>query len=215
MNKEQELRSSTDLLLAGAGTSSSYAKKQTIYSQGAASGAIFYVQAGIVLLTVRSKGRRSAVISVIHAGGFLNEACLSNQLSYLCTATTLVPSSILMIDKKRMVRLLRDELQIAALLESQLLITNLRFREDLVDALVNSASQRLARALLRLANIIPGGPPRKATVPRISQSALAAMVGTTRSRVNYFMNQFRKKGFISYNGTLEVRSSLRRALANG
>jgi CRP/FNR family transcriptional regulator, cyclic AMP receptor protein len=205
--------SRTDILLADAGTSSRYAERKTIYAQGAASGAIFFIQSGIVLLTVRSKGRRPAVIRVISAGGFFNESCLAKGLFHLSTATTLVASSILMIQKKEMVRLLHDELKIAALYESQLLVSNMRFREDLVDVLVNSASQRLARALLRLANINGTGAARKATIPRISQSALAAMVGTTRSRVNFFMNQFRKKGFISYNGTLEVRSSLRRALA--
>ncbi len=213
MIEKRTLPSSTDMLLAGSGTSSRYAERKTIYAQGAASSAIFYIQSGVVLLTVRSKGRRPAVIRVVSAGGFFNESCLAKGLFYMSTATTLVASSILMIEKKEMARLLHDELKIAALYESELLIANMRFREDLVDVLVNSASQRLARALLRLANIGSGGARRKATIPRISQSALAAMVGTTRSRVNFFMNQFRKKGFISYNGTLEVRSSLRRALA--
>jgi CRP-like cAMP-binding protein len=112
-----------------------------------------------------------------------------------------------------MVRLLDGELQIATLFRNHMLAANTRYREDLMDVMVNSASQRLARALLRLANISSSGSPRKASIPRISQLALAEMVGTTRSRVNFFMNSFRKSGYISYNGMLEVRSTLREALS--
>jgi CRP-like cAMP-binding protein len=120
---------------------------------------------------------------------------------------------VLTIKKNEMVRLLDDQVQIAKLFRTHMLAANMRFREDLLDVMVNSASQRLARALLRLANIGSSGSPRKASIPRISQLALAEMVGTTRSRVNYFMNQFRKSGYISYNGMLEVHSTLRQALS--
>ena len=213
MKEKRKLPSSTDTLLAGAGTSSRYAERETIYSQGASSNSIFYIQSGMVMLTVRSKGRRPAVISVLPAGNFFNEASLNKHLLYLSTATTLVPSSILLIKSSEMARLLHDEVEISALFRRHMLTANTRFREDLLDVLGNSASQRLARALLRLANISSTGSPRKATIPRISQLALAEMVGTTRSRINFFLNQFRKSGYISYNGTLEVHSSLRQALS--
>jgi CRP-like cAMP-binding protein len=108
---------------------------------------------------------------------------------------------------------MHDESEIADLFQTHMLAANMRFREDLLDVLGNSASQRLARALLRLANISSSGSPRKASIPRISQLALAEMVGTTRSRINFFMNQFRKSGHISYNGMLEVHSTLRQALS--
>jgi CRP/FNR family cyclic AMP-dependent transcriptional regulator len=214
VKEKRKLPSSTDVLLADAGRSSHFAERETIYSQGAASGAIFYVQSGMVMLTVRTKGRRPSVIAVLPAGNFFNEASLTKQLSYLSTATTLVPSSILTIKTSEMMKLLNNEIKIAALFRTHMLAANTRFREDLLDVLGNSASQRLARALLRLANISSTGSPRKASIPRISQLALAEMVGTTRSRVNFFMNKFRKSGYISYNGMLEVHSTLRQALLN-
>jgi CRP/FNR family transcriptional regulator, cyclic AMP receptor protein len=213
MKEKRKLASSTDTLLADAGTSSLYAEREKIYAQGTPNGSVYYVQSGMVMLTVTSKGRRSAVISVLPARTFFGEASLSNHPSHLSTATTLIPSSVLVIKKNDMVRLLHDESQIADLFQTHMLAANMKFREDLLDVLGNSASQRLARALLRLANISSTGSPRKATIPRISQLALAEMVGTTRSRVNFFMNQFRKSGFISYNGTLEVHSTLRQALS--
>jgi CRP/FNR family cyclic AMP-dependent transcriptional regulator len=166
-----------------------------------------------VMLTVTSKGRRPVVISVLPAKTFFGEASLSHHAAHLSTASTLVPTSVLAIKKSDMVRLLDGELRIATLFRTHMLAANLRFRQDLMDVMVNSASQRLARALLRLANISSSGSPRKASIPRISQLALAEMVGTTRSRVNFFMNSFRKSGYISYNGMLEVRSTLRQALA--
>jgi len=214
VKEKRKLPSSTDVLLADAGTSSHFAERETIYSQGAASGAIFYVQSGMVMLTVRTKGRRPSVIAVLPAGNFFNEASLTKHLSYLSTATTLVPSSILTIKTSEMMKLLNSEIKIAALFRTHMLAANTRFREDLLDVLGNSASQRLARALLRLANISSTGSPRKASIPRISQLALAEMVGTTRSRINFFMNKFRKSGYISYNGMLEVHSTLRQALLN-
>lgn len=166
------------------------------------------------MLTVTSKGRRPVVISVLPARTFFSEASLSDHRAHLSTASTLVPSSVLAIKKSDMLRLLDGELQIASLFRTHMLAANMRLREDLMDVMVNSASQRLARTLLRLANISSTGSPRKAGIPRISQLALAEMVGTTRSRINFFMNKFRKSGYISYNGMLEVHSTLREALAN-
>jgi CRP-like cAMP-binding protein len=219
MNGKRKLPISTDALLADAGTSSYYKERKTIYSQGTASSAIFYIQSGIVMLAVKSPGRRSAVISVLPAGCFFNEACLSKQVLHLSTATTLAPSSVLSINKTRMIRLLREELRISVFFRAQMLIASKRFRDNLLDSMVNNASQRLARALLSLASLSSRGSSRKAGIPRISQFALAAMIGTTRSRVNYFMNQFRKRRFISYKGshtqTIHVHSSLSRALATG
>jgi CRP-like cAMP-binding protein len=213
MKEKHKPPSSTDVLLADAGTSSHYAEREKIYTQGTPNGSVYYVQSGMVMLTVTSKGRRPAVISVLPAKTFFGEASLSNHPSHLSTATTLAPSSVLVIKKNDMVRLLHDELEIASLFQTHMLAANMRFREDLLDVMVNSASQRLARALLRLANISSTGSPRKASIPRISQLALAEMVGTTRSRINFFMNQFRKSGYISYNGMLEVHSTLRLALS--
>jgi CRP/FNR family transcriptional regulator, cyclic AMP receptor protein len=214
MKQKRKLPSSTDVMLADAGTSLHFAERETIYAQGAASSAMFYIQSGMVMLTVRTKGRRPSVIAVLPAGNFFNEASLTKHAAYLSTATTLVPSSILIIKTGEMVRLLHDEKEISVLFRTHMLAANIRFREDLLDVLGNSASQRLARALLRLANISSRGTPRKASIPRISQLALAEMVGTTRSRINFFMNKFRKSGYISYNGMLEVHSTLREALAN-
>jgi len=214
MKEKRKLPSSTEILLAESGTSSHFAERETIYAQGASSSAMFYVQSGMVMLTVRTKGRRPSVIAVLPAGNFFNEASLTKHAVHLSTASTLVPSSILVIKTGEMVRLLQDEKEISVLFRTHMLAANIRFREDLLDVLGNSASQRLARALLRLANISSRGTPRKASIPRISQLALAEMVGTTRSRVNFFMNSFRKSGYISYNGMLEVRSTLREALAN-
>jgi len=213
MKEKHKLPSSTDVLLAEAGALSHYAEGETIYSQGMLNGCVYFVQNGMVMLTVTSKGRRPVVISVLPARTFFGEATLSNHALHLSTATTLVPSSVLAIKKNEMVRLLRDELEIATVFRTHMLAANMKFREDLMDAMVNSASQRLARALLRLANISSSGSPRKASIPRISQLALAEMVGTTRSRINFFMNQFRKSGYISYNGMLEVHSTLREALS--
>ena len=214
MKVKQKPPSATDVLLAEAGKSSHYAERETIYAQGTPNGSVYYVQSGMVMLTVTSKGRRPVVISVLPAKTFFGEASLSDHAAHLSTASTLVPTSVLAIKKSDMVRLLDGELRIATLFRTHMLAANLRFRQDLMDVMVNSASQRLARALLRLANISSSGSPRKASIPRISQLALAEMVGTTRSRVNFFMNSFRKSGYISYNGMLEVRSTLREALAN-
>lgn len=213
MKEKRTLPSSTDVLLSEAGTLSHFAERETIYTQGTPNGSVYYVQNGLVMLTVTSKGRRPVVISVLPARNFFGEATLLDDYSHISTAKTLVPSSVLAIKKNAMVRLLHDEKEIATVFRTHMLAANTKLREDLIDVMVNSASQRLARALLRLANISSTGSPRKAIIPRISQLALAEMVGTTRSRINFFMNQFRKSGYISYNGMLEVHSKLRQALS--
>lgn len=200
-----------EVLLAGVGAISQYRPKETIYSQGAAAHAIFYVQKGVVMLTVQSKCRRPAVIAVLGAGNFFNELCLLGHARCMSTAATITSSSILAIEKEEMIRILRRENEISTFFLSSLLSSIMRFREDMVDLLVNSSEQRLARVLLRLAHIGTKGR-RMARVPRISQQALAEMIGTTRSRANLFMNRFREQGFIHYNSGLEVHSSLRSVL---
>jgi CRP/FNR family cyclic AMP-dependent transcriptional regulator len=207
MRRAERPSSRPEVLLAGAGTISQYRGKETIYPQGAAAHTIFYIQRGIVMLTVQSKYRRPAVVAVLGAGNFFNELCLLGHRRCMSTAATITSSSILAIEKEAMIRLLRRENEISTFFESSLLSSILRFREDLVDLLVNSSEQRLARVLLRLAHIGKKG--RRALVPRISQEALAEMIGTTRSRTNLFMTRFRKRGFIHYNSGLEVYRSLR------
>jgi CRP/FNR family cyclic AMP-dependent transcriptional regulator len=213
MSKMEKLTISTDTLLAEAGKSAQYAERAVIFSQGATGRSIYYVQQGLVMLAIKTRGKRTAVIAVLPAGSFFNEACLLNIILHATTATTLVPSSIVAIEKDEMLQLLDGQAIISSLFRTHLVATNIRYREDLLDVLVSSVKQRLARALLRLANISSNGP-RRAQIPRISQRALAEMVGTTRSRVNFFMNEFRKSGFISYNGSIDVHGSLRKALLN-
>jgi CRP/FNR family cyclic AMP-dependent transcriptional regulator len=213
MSEKRKEPPSTDSLLARAGKSAQYAEKSVIYPQGASARSIFYVQQGLVILAVKTRGKRPAVLAVLPGGQFFNEACLLGHTLHSSTATALVPSSIIAIGKDDMARLLLAEASISSLFRTHLLASNVRTREDLLDILVNSVKQRLARALLRLANISSEGA-HKAHIPRISQRALAEMVGTTRSRINFFMNEFRNKGFISYHGTIEVHGSLRKALAN-
>jgi CRP/FNR family transcriptional regulator, cyclic AMP receptor protein len=210
----ERLSSRPVVLPGGAGTISRYHEKETIYSQGAAGRSIYYIHEGIVTLTVRSQWRRPAVVAVLGAGDFFNELCLLGHPRCTSTAVAITSCSIRAIEKEKMIRILRRENGIATFFLSCLLSSIVRFREDLVDVLVNSSEQRLARVLLRLAQAGRKGRPM-ARLPRISQQALAEMVGTTRPRANLFMNRFRKRGFIHYNSGLEVRSALRTVLQQG
>jgi CRP/FNR family cyclic AMP-dependent transcriptional regulator len=198
-------------LLAGAGTTSQYPEKEAVSLQGAAADTIFYVREGIVMLSVRSKGRRSAVVAIVGAGNFFNEFCVLGQARCSSTATAITPSAILAIKSETMLRLLRGNNDVSAFFVSCLLSSAMQIREDLVDVLVSSSEQRLARTLLRLARLCTKGQ-RGTRIPSISQQVLADMVGTTRSRVNFFMNRFKKRGFIFRNGTLELHSSLNTVL---
>jgi CRP/FNR family transcriptional regulator, cyclic AMP receptor protein len=211
MRGPERLSSRSVVLLGGAGRISRYHEKETIYSQGAAGHSIYYIHEGIVTLTVRSKWRRPAVVAVLGAGDFFNELCLLGHPRCTSTAVAITSSSIRAIEKEEMIRILRGENGIATFFLSCLLSSIVRFREDLVDVLVNSSEQRLARVLLWLAHAGRKDRPM-ARLPRISQQALAEMVGTTRPRANLFMNRFRKRGFIHYNGGLEVRRALRTVL---
>src|SRR5438132_6701780 len=182
-------------------------KDYKIFSQGDPAESVFYIQQGRVKLKVRSKQDKEAVIAILGAGDFLGEACLIGQTVCLATATTIVPSSILRIDKKEMQRVLHEERTFSDLFIPYLLSRNVRAQEDLVDQLFNSSEQRLARTLLLLANYGKEGTP-ETVVPKINQETLAGMVGTTRPRVSFFMNKFKKLGLIDYKDGLRVHRSL-------
>ena len=182
-------------------------KNKSIFSQGDPADAIFYVQKGRVKLTVISDRGKEAVVGILGAGDFFGEGCLAGQPVRMSTATALGECSILRLEKGSIVRLLHEEPVFAELFLKYLLTRNIRIEEDLVDQLFNSSEKRLARVLLLLANYGKEAKPEP-VVAKISQETLAAMIGTTRSRVSFFMNKFRELGFIEYNGELKVHSSL-------
>jgi CRP-like cAMP-binding protein len=184
-----------------------FPKKKTIFVQGDPSDAVFYIQKGKVKLTVVSKTGKEATTAILSEGDFFGEGCLTGQTLRLSSATAMSDCSVMRIDKKSMVEVLHRERAFSELFVAYLLTRNIRYEEDLVDQLFNSSEKRLARVLLLLAHFGKDGKPEVA-IPKISQETLAEMVGTTRSRVSFFMNRFRKLGFIRYNGELEVHSSL-------
>jgi len=191
----------------GGRTISSFSKKQTIFAQGDSSDAVFYIQEGRVQLTVVATGGKEATIGILNEGDFFGEGCLAGQPLRMCSATAMADCSVMHIDKKSMIEVLHRERAFSDMFVAYLLTRNIRYEEDLVDQLFNSSEKRLARILLLLAHFGKGGKP-ETVIPKISQETLAEMVGTTRSRVNFFMNRFRKLGFVRYNGELEVHSSL-------
>jgi CRP-like cAMP-binding protein len=182
-------------------------KPQLIFSQGDAADAVFYVQAGQVKLTVVSEQGKEAIIAMLEPGSFFGEGCLAGQLVCMATATTLGKSVLVRIDKQAMIHVLHNEPSFSELFLAYLLSRNIRIQEDLVDQLFNSSEKRLARTLLLLAHFGKEGK-SEAIIPKISQEILAEMVGTTRSRVSFFMNKFRRLGFLEYNGGVHVHSSL-------
>lgn len=183
-------------------------KGQRIFSQGDDAAAVFYIQTGKIKLSVVSKRGKEATIALLGAGNFLGEECIAAmQLQRVATATALIPSTLLRIERAEMVRVLHKEQSFSEVFVSYLLARNARVQEDLVDQLFNSSEKRLARALLMLAQFGKEGKPEM-VIPKISQETLADMIGTTRSRVSFFMNRFRKLGFIEYNGKLSIHSSL-------
>jgi len=182
-------------------------KDYKIFSQGDPADAVFYIQQGRVKLKVISKQGKEAVIAILGVGDFLGEACLIGQTVCLVTATVIVPSFILRIEKSEMLRVLHEERRFSDYFIPYVLSRNVRTQEDLVDQLFNSSEQRLARTLLLLAHYGKEGAPEN-VVPEINQETLAGMVGTTRSRVNFFMNKFKKLGFIDYKDGLRVHRSL-------
>jgi CRP-like cAMP-binding protein len=182
-------------------------KKHTIFLQGDAAEAVFYIQAGKVKLTVVSQQGKEAVIAIVERGAFFGESCLAGQTIRTMTATAVEECCLVRIDKEAMGRVLHEEPAFTELFLSYLLARTIRIEEDLVDHLFNSSEKRLARALLLLAHFGKEGEP-ETVIAKISQETLAEMIGTTRSRVSFFMNKFRKLGFIDYNGEVHVHSSL-------
>ncbi len=199
-----------DLLLKKLGngkTVQSYRDKQSIFSQGDLADAVFYIQKGKVKITVVSKRGKEAVIAILQEGDFFGEGCLSAQALRISTASAMQRADVVRLDKKMTVGLLQKDPQFAEMFIAYLLSRNIRVEEDLVDQLFNSSEKRLARLLLLLAHYGKDSKP-ETVIPKMSQETLAEMVGTTRSRVSYFMNKFRKMGFIDYNGSLHVHSAL-------
>jgi CRP/FNR family transcriptional regulator, cyclic AMP receptor protein len=185
----------------------SFQKKQGIFAQGDLADAVFYIQTGKVKLTVVSKTGREATIGILGEGDFFGEASLAGQELRMDSATAMTDCAALRIDKKAMMEALHREHAFSDLFVTYLLARNIRYEEDLVDQLFNSSEKRLARILLLLAHFGKEGKP-ESVVPKIGQEMLAEMIGTTRSRVSFFMNRFRELGFIHYNGGLQVHSSL-------
>jgi len=191
----------------GGETVKEYRKKQTIFVQGSPADAVFYIEKGKVKLTVLSARGKEAVVAILGSGDFFGEGGLAGQPLRMATATSMTECSILRVNKETMIQTLHDEHAFSELFMSYLLSRNTRIEEDLVDQLFNSSEKRLARILLLLTRFGKEGQ-HELVVPRVSQETLAEMVGTTRSRVSFFMNKFRKLGLIDYNGGLHVHSSL-------
>jgi CRP/FNR family cyclic AMP-dependent transcriptional regulator len=181
---------------------------QIVFSQGDAADAVFFIQEGQVKLSVLSQQGKEAVVAVLGRGNFFGEECLvAGQLVCMATATSLGNSTLVRIDKQAMIDVLRNEPTFSELFLTHLLYRNIRTQEDLVDQLFNSSEKRLARILLLLAHFGKEGKPEP-MIAKLSQETLAEMIGTTRSRVSFFMNKFRKLGFLDYNGGIHVHSSL-------
>ena len=186
-------------------------KHQIIFTQGDTANAVFYVQAGLVKLSVVSQQGKEAVVAMLERGNFFGEGCLAGQLVCMATATSLDHSSIVRIDKRAMIDVLHNEPAFSELFMAHLLTRTLRIQEDLLDQLFNSAEKRLARTLLLLATCEKNGTSAM-VIPKISQETLAEMVGTTRSRVSFFLNRFKKLGFIKYTDGLHVHRALLNAV---
>jgi CRP/FNR family cyclic AMP-dependent transcriptional regulator len=190
-------------------TTTAYDKNQVVFAQGDPSNAIFYIQRGKVKLTVVSHNGKEAVVAILGEGDFFGEGCLAHQALRMATATSMDDCWVMRLEKARVVRLLHEEPAFSAVFVAHLVSRSIRVEEDLVDQLFNSSEKRLARVLLLLAHFGKEGQPVP-VIAKISQETLAEMIGTTRSRVSFFMNKFRRLGFVNYNhkDTLEVHSSL-------
>lgn len=184
-----------------------FRNKQTIFSQGDPCKNVFYIQNGRVRLSVVNETGKEAVVAVLGTGDFFGEGCLAGQPIRIGTATAIAATTVLTIEKKEMIRVLHVEHEFSDRFISYMLSRNIRIEENLVDQLFNSSEKRLARTLLLLARYGKEDKPQS-VLPKVSQEMLAEMVGTTRSRVNFFMNKFRTLGFIKYNGGLEINTSL-------
>jgi CRP/FNR family transcriptional regulator, cyclic AMP receptor protein len=184
-----------------------YGKDEIVYSQGDPADAVFFIQRGKVKISVVSEQGKEAVVSILGANEFFGEGCITGQPLRMATVATMSDSMIARLDKAAIVRVIHDEPAFSEMFIAHLVGRAIRFEADLVDQLFNSSEKRLARLLLLLANFGKEGKPEP-VLPAISQETLAEMIGTTRSRVSFFMNKFRKLGFIKYNGHIEIHSSL-------
>lgn len=187
--------------------------QQAVFSQGDAAGAVYYLQKGKAKITVTSENGKEAVLAIIGAGDFFGEGCLNGQTQRMSTVTAMTECSIMRLEKASMVRMLHEESDFADLFINHLVHRNSRVEEDLVDQLFNSSEKRLARTLLLLANFGKDSKPEP-VIAKISQETLAEMIGTTRSRVSYFMNKFRRLGFIDYNGDTQGELHVHTSLLN-
>ncbi|MEI9993824.1 MAG: Crp/Fnr family transcriptional regulator [Rhizomicrobium sp.] len=192
---------------------SKYRQHEILFSQGDAANAVFYIQKGKVKIAVVSSQGKEAVVSILGPDEFCGEGCLTGQTRRMATASAMTDCEIMRIEKAAIVRVIHEEITFSEMFVSHILMRAQRVEEDLVDQLFNSSEKRLARALLLLANFGKEGRPEP-VIAKISQATLAEMIGTTRSRVSFFMNKFRKLGFIKYNGHLEIHSSLLSVVLN-
>jgi CRP/FNR family transcriptional regulator, cyclic AMP receptor protein len=184
-----------------------FKRAEVVYSQGDAAKSVMYIQEGGVKLSVVSEGGKEAVVAMLGPGDFFGEGCLAGQSVRMGTATAITPSTVLVIEKREMFKVLHEQHALSDRFIAFMLARNIRIEEDLVDQLFNSSEKRLARTLLLLARYGSEDKPH-GVFPKVSQETLAEMIGTTRSRVNFFMNKFRKLGFIRYNGGLQINTSL-------
>jgi len=180
-----------------------FRRAETVFTQGDPATSVLYVQEGGMKLSVVNEAGKEAVVALLTRGGFLGEGCLAGQSKCMATATTIAPTTVLVIEKDEMLRVLHAEHEFSDRFIAYMLARNIRVEADLIDQLFNSSEKRLARTLLLLARYGAPGKPEK-TLPKVSQEMLAEMIGTTRSRVNFFMNKFRKLGFIEYNGETKI-----------
>ena len=180
-----------------------FERKEPVFAQGDAAERVMYIQEGGVKLTVVNESGKEAVVAILGPGDFFGEGCLAGQSICMATATTIAPTTVLVLEKNKMIQVLHDESEFSDRFIAYVLSRNLRVEEDLIDQLFNSSEKRLARTLLLLARYGARGQPER-VLPKVSQEMLAEMIGTTRSRVNFFMNKFRKLGFIQYNNNREI-----------
>lgn len=183
---------------------STFEAKETVFAQGNPATAVMYIQDGGVKLTVVNESGKEAVVAILGPGDFFGEGCLAGQSVSVATATTIAPTTVLVIAKDKMIQVLHNESEFSDRFIAYMLARNLRVEEDLIDQLFNSSEKRLARTILLLARYGKQGNPEK-VLPKVSQELLAEMIGTTRSRVNFFLNKFRKLGFIQYDNNRGIR----------
>lgn len=184
-----------------------FQRNESVYSQGDPCESVYYIQRGVVTLRVTSHAGKEAIVAMLGAGDFFGEGALAGQPVRMATAVATSQTSLLVVERQQMIRLLHDQHTLSARFLAYVLARNIRVEADLVDQLFNSSEKRLARTLLLLARYGKHEAPHR-VLPRLSQETLAEMVGTTRSRVNFFMNKFKKLGFIDYNGGLKINDSL-------